>query len=169
MLLLELSVYHLDRSTQNQFGDDRESRAAKTGVANVEFSTAQNEGKTELDVKAVVKGSSGMTYKPMIIFKNVKLQDADSPQNVTVVDYNGKELHIDPESVKSSNVMVRCDCMDFYWRFANWNLKHKALLGDKPGAYVKKTNRPPVNPMQKPGVCKHLYKLVQQLRGKGLL
>lgn len=169
MLIVEMTVYQLDRSTHNAFGDDREHGAGKTSIGNIEYSEQQADGKTQLVVKSAVRGSTGMQYEPVIVFKNVTFEQEDTPQNITVQGSDGKDHHIDAASVRNSDVQVRCNCMDFYWRFANWNMKHKSLLGNPPPPYVKKTDRPPVNPTQKPGVCKHLYKLIQQIKAKRIM
>jgi hypothetical protein len=165
----EMTTYQLDRSTHTAFGDTREASAGRTQIGNIEFSSTTAKGKQQLVVKSTVTGPTGKKYTTLIIFKNVKFEPEDTPQNITIQGVDGQPLHIDPYSTGMSDVQVRCDCMDFYWRFANWNFKHHALSGDKPPPYVKVTDRPPVNPLQKAGTCKHLYKLVQQIRAKQLI
>jgi hypothetical protein len=167
--LVEMTTYQLDRSTQKAFGNTRASNAGGTSIGNLEFSATADKGKKQLVVKSTVTGPTGKHYTSMIIFKNVTYEAEDTPTNVTIQGQDGKPLHIDPFTTSRSDVQVRCDCMDFYWRFANWNFKQHALSGDKPPPYVKKTDRAPVNPLQKAGTCKHLYKLVQQLQSKGLV
>lgn len=167
--LVEMTTYQLDRSTQKAYGTTRHDSSAATSIGNIEFSATQDKGKTQLVVKSSVTGPTGKRYDTLIIFKNVTFEQEDTPQNITIQSTDGSQLHIDPYTTARSDVQVRCGCMDFYWRFANWNAKHHALSGDKPPPYVKVTDRPPVNPLQKAGTCKHLYKLVQQLEAKGLV
>lgn len=165
----EMTTYQLDRSTQKAFGNTRDQRSVQTQIGNVEFSATEDKGKKQLVVKSTVTGPTGNRYDAIIIFKNVTYEAEDTAQNVTIQGIDGKPLHIDPYTTARSDVQVRCGCMDFYWRFANWNFKHYTLVGDKPAPYVKVTDRPPVNPLQKAGTCKHLYKLAQQLQNKGLI
>lgn len=165
----EMTTYQLDRSTHTAFGDTRDQRSVQTQVGNIQFSATEDKGKKQLVVKSSVTGATGTKYDTIIIFKNVTFEAEDTATNISIQGSDGKMLHIDPYTSARSDVFVRCGCMDFYWRFANWNFKHHALFGDKPAPYVKKTDRPPVNPMQKAGTCKHLYKLIAQLRQKGLI
>jgi hypothetical protein len=83
---------------------------------------------------------------------------------------DGQDYHVQPLQLAGHNVKVRCNCMDFYFRFANYNAQDKSLVGKPPPLYRRKTTtRPPVNPGQVPGMCKHLLKLVQTLQGAGLV
>lgn len=168
MLMLEMTLYQLDRSTQNTFGDGREYRSNVIQISKIDFIKQQTNGKTSLLVKGTARGSTGMNYTPTIQFNKVNFEEQDTNANVTVDSESGP-LHMTSQSLKSSDVLVRCDCMDFYWRFAVWNKKHKSLLGDPPPPYAKTTDRPPVNPDQKPGTCKHLYRLVKQLKARGMM
>jgi hypothetical protein len=167
--LNEMTTYQLDRSTHKAFGSTRNDSASQTSIGNIEFSATQDKGKAQLVVKSSVTGPTGKRYDTIMIFKNVTFEQEDTAQNITVQGADGKQLHFDPYTTARSDVQVRCGCMDFYWRFANWNAKHHALTGDKPAPYVKVSNRAPVNPLQKAGTCKHLYKLVQQLQNKGIV
>lgn len=169
MLMLEMTLYQLDRSTVNTFGPEREVRANRVQIEKVAFTPAQGRLGTELNVTANIRGTTGNRYVSTIVFQKVKTEEADGPTNVTVKATTGNDVHLQNVSLNSSNVQVRCTCLDFYFRFALWNLKHKSLHGDPPDPYVKTTDRPPVNPQQKPGVCKHLYKLIQNLKGQGIM
>ena len=169
MLMLEMTLYQLDRSTVNNFGPEREVRANRVQVETLEFTTSQGKLGTQLTAIADVRGSTGERYKSTIVFKKVKTEEADTPTNITVKSTNGDDIHLQAISLNSSDVMVRCSCLDFYWRFSLWNMRHKSLFGDGPDPYVKTTNRPPVNPGQRPGVCKHLYKMIQKIKGQGIM
>jgi hypothetical protein len=59
--------------------------------------------------------------------------------------------------------------MDFYWRFATWNNRDDALIGNPPPRYRKKTDRPPVNPQKVSGACKHIMKLIVILKNDGVI
>lgn len=109
--------------------------------------------------------SNGHQHRQAIQFLDVKFEPADTRQNITITATDGKDYHMQQISLSKQNTKVRCDCMDFYWRFANYNAADKSLVGSAPALYQRKTNRPPVNPDQVPGLCKHLIKLVDQLRG----
>jgi hypothetical protein len=73
---------------------------------------------------------------------------------------------IEPVQLNSETSRVACDCMDFRFRFANNNAKDDSLAGNPPPAYqrVPGSNRPEANPSHLPGMCKHLMRIIQQLK-----
>ena len=114
--------------------------------------------------------SGGNTYEPKILFLEVKYQDEDTNDNVTFTGSDGATYNIVPISLSESNVKVTCNCLDFRWRFSIWNDDRGALYGDPPPPYQRKTTtRPPANPNQTPGICKHLIKMTQNLRQAGMV
>ncbi len=121
-----------------------------------------------LQVDSVTK-SSGKTYETTILFTRVDFQEENTPANVTFVASDGDPYNIAKIPLVSTNVKVRCDCLDFYWRFSTWNNKRKSLYGDPPGPYQKKTDRPPVNPKKKAALCKHLLRSVEALQQAGIV
>lgn len=116
-----------------------------------------------------VSSSNGNQYKQALQFNGVAFEDVDTEQNATFQASDGEDYHVQPLELNGHNVKVRCSCLDFHYRFANYNAQDKSLVGRPPPLYQKKTNRPPVNPAQVPGMCKHLLKLVEMLRGYGLV
>ena len=113
--------------------------------------------------------SNGTGYQSSIMFTDVNFQDENTPDNVTFTAADGKEYNIERINLAQSNVKVSCNCLDFYWRFSTWNHKDGSLIGTPPPPYQRKTdNRPPANEQKTPGVCKHLMKLVINIRDAGL-
>lgn len=126
----------------------------------------------KLRVEATMRGSSSgksKTYTAVVQFDDVVFEDEDTPSNKTFVASDGEEYHIRPLSARNTDVHVKCDCLDFYWRFALWNFNDDSLYGKKPKPYHKKTNRPPVNPHKVAGVCKHIMKFATALRASTLV
>ena len=82
---------------------------------------------------------------------------------------------VTPAIYDKTPVQVRCTCMDFIHRWAYFNKKHKALYGGPFPKYKRKTpppskgGYPRVNPLGLPGICKHLYKLIDSLIRKGVI
>jgi hypothetical protein len=162
LILLELTLYQLNRSTQNGFDAKRKQAAPRMNLTNVKYTPTMENGKQGLTVTSdCISGDSGNHYKQVIVFQKVKLLPEDSPQARTFEGPDGQPFHVDNYSLQAADVKVRCNCLDFYWRFTNFNFKQRALQGDPNPPYVRKTNRPPVNPMQKPGICKHIYQLLK--------
>lgn len=161
-ILLEMTLYQLNRSTQNGFDDKRKNKAPRMRLSNMKYTPSSTNNKTNLTVTAdCVSGDSGNHYQPVIVFNTVVLEPENTSTNTTVPASTGEDININTYSLASSDVKVRCDCLDFYWRFTNFNFKQKALQGNPNPPYVKKTNRPPVNPLSKPGICKHIYELLK--------
>lgn len=108
--------------------------------------------------------SGGNQYEPIIMFRDVQFEPENLPTNVTFRATNGQEYHIQSIPLAQSNVRVRCTCLDFYYRFSSWNASDNSLAGAAPQPYLPKGERPPANPQQVPGVCKHVIKVVDRLR-----
>jgi hypothetical protein len=113
--------------------------------------------------------SNGNPYKQAIQLTKVPFSSQSGSGVITLQAADGTEFHAAPINLAMHNAKVRCNCMDFHYRFANYNAQDKSLVGKPPPPYVKKTNRPPVNPNQVPGLCKHLLKVVQQVQATGLI
>lgn len=117
-----------------------------------------------LTAKITVAGTQGQ-YQPVVHFTDVIYEDSDQSDNTTFTAVDGEEYHIVPVQLQKATVKVSCNCLDFYYRFAPYNSKDDSLYGNPPPPYQRKTmTRPPVNPKQTPGVCKHLMKAVIALR-----
>lgn len=121
-----------------------------------------------LKVETTVKGETS-NYNTILQFDNVSFEKIETTKNVEVTGVDGKKYYIKPINLKSNNVKVHCDCLDFKWRFSLWNLRNNSLYGQAPSPYTNKSNRPPVNPLKVPGVCKHLIKTVETLQETGLI
>lgn len=92
------------------------------------------------------KGITENNHKPIILFKNVEFID-EKPTN----------LSLDGE------VIVRCSCEDFHWRFNYFDYKDKSLYGSVRKKYEAKHNPGSANPHKLPGMCKHIMKLMDEI------
>jgi hypothetical protein len=82
-------------------------------------------------------------YKIIIQFSNVNEED--------------NKLGYKKPCLTKNDVHIRCSCLDYTFRFQFSNKKVNALYGN-PKKYKRKTlTRPPVNPDEVPGYCKHIY------------
>jgi hypothetical protein len=113
--------------------------------------------------------SGPKTYDSTILFLDVKYEDADRSDNITFVAVDKKEYHVMPIQMNMGNAEVRCTCLDFYFTFSKWNETDKSLYGEPPAPYTPKTDRASRNPQQTPGMCKHLLKLIQELKNERLV
>jgi len=92
-----------------------------------------------------------------------------TPGTITIEGKNGKEFTIEPIELTKHNCRVGCNCLDFFWRFAQYADKDESLYGSHMGIYRKKTNLPPVNPQKVPAMCKHILKLAVELKNNGVV
>lgn len=102
-------------------------------------------------------------YRPIILFKEVKFDHSNS---IHVVADDGMTYHFKQLSPRENNIIVRCDCKDFHWRFQHYNHLDSSLYGRDRKKYE---GNYPANPKELPGMCKHLIKMSHALRDSGLL
>jgi len=121
-------------------------------------------GLKTLFVKALAQ-NEGREYSPIILFKNVQYTE----DGVKLTANNGNVYKLKPLSLDENNVLVRCQCLDFKYRFKFYNYQDHSLYGDKGKKYIAKTNRGPCNPNEAAGLCKHLMKLIKVLQEAKIL
>lgn len=112
-----------------------------------------------------VKGraqNEGKQYSPIMLFKNVEYGSGEPLIASDGIEYFLEKVSFDDE------INLRCDCGDFYWRFNYYDHLDKSLYGRKRAKYEAKTNRPPANPKEMPGMCKHLMKLMLAIQDSGI-
>ncbi len=171
--LSERSSYQdLERRTITAFPRTRKRQHATHPVQIVRTDFTPYIGTRNLLVRGQAKSGTynNVFYKPMLFFNEIKFEDEDTPQNVSFKVSGNEDYHMQPIDLSDNIVRVRCDCLDFYFRFSPWDFSNDDLFGPKPKTYVRKTNNyPPVNPTRSPGICKHIMKLVLTLRDARML
>lgn len=165
-LLLEISLSNMKNNVRRDFGPERESRSNRVNVVN--YDIIPSLGEKTLLIKSRIRGETG-NYQPQIRFTNVAFSPDQKPNYVPIKAVDGTDLFVRQFTAAQTQAKVKCNCLDFYYRFAVWNHAKKGLEGDPPPPYVKKTDRPPVNPNKVPGSCKHIMKLVTFLRTEQIL
>lgn len=177
--LEEASYGELERNTLNFIPKTkkRQFAMAPLQVQGMEFTPYPNAN--NLLVEGIVKNNDSETerktgrqavYNPKILFQGVEFHQPENeeevadPNTLTIEAKNGREFTISPIMLNQINTRVYCNCLDFFWRFSFYAHKQQALLGYDVGTYRKKTNRPPVNPQQKPALCKHLLQMAVELK-----
>jgi hypothetical protein len=164
LIHLEETTYaELEQGTIKGFPRTTKRQHATDPVRVVQLQLVPFTKTNDLKVTTVIN-SSGKKYDNTILFKDVVYEDSDQDDNVTFTASDGEEYNIEPIPLSGSEIQVTCNCLDFRWRFSLWNADDKSLYGKNPPPYRKKTNRPPNNPDQTPGVCKHLIKSIEALK-----
>ena len=118
-----------------------------------------------------VKGRSqneGREYGPMILFKGVQYHDAARPGLVEITASDGRDYVFEKLRPGGTEVLVRCGCPDFVWRFNYYDHLDRSLYGSKRRKY-ESAGGPAANPLGLPGMCKHLMKLAQALDHAGIM
>lgn len=164
----ESSYNGLYREIERGFPETRARQHAtgEVAITNIKYVPAQG----RLQVNGAAR-SNMHAYTPSIMFLTVQYEPQATDQTTTFVGPGNAEYHIQPIDLSMSSVKVRCNCLDFFYRFASWNANDSSLLGRKPPMYqrVPGSVRPPVNPARVPGVCKHAIKMVDTLRRSGIV
>lgn len=166
------SYQELERKTITAFPRTRKRQHAVHPVQIVRTEFTPYIGTRNLLVRGQAKSGTynNVFYKPMLFFNEIVFEKEDTPQNVSIKASDGKDHHMQQIDLSDNIVRVRCDCLDFYFRFSPWDFSNDDLYGPKSKPYVRKTTTyPPVNPTRSPGVCKHIMKLVLTLRDARLL
>lgn len=166
--LVETSYAELEQNTKN-FAPASTKRQFAVNQLRVEKLELKPSRESRVLVVKTLVNSEGRRYQPTIQFEDVIYEDSDQGDNVTFTGADREEYHILPVNLQKHNVKVHCTCLDFYYRFATHNSKDGSLLGTPPPPYQKKTDRPPVNLNQTPGVCKHLIRTVEELKRVGMI
>ncbi len=111
------------------------------------------------------------SYKTVMSFSKVEFVDKNKRGSIAPkVTYKGTDYFFKKLSMDKNDVLVRCGCPDFYWRFSDQLQSKKALVRiPKFPKKIIKGVRPPVNPKDIPGICRHLYSLISHLRAEGYL
>lgn len=98
----------------------------------------------------------------ILTFKNVKREDGLTKEEL-LAGYQPKP------SLAKHEVMMRCSCMSYRFRFDKANRDHGAGTGARFRIYHRKTNRKPNNPLNLPGFCKHALEFVTYLQQQGFI
>jgi len=98
-------------------------------------------------------------YGPCILFKGVNYQG----KAVKITANDGLTYNFDKLSLENTDVLLRCNCPDFRYRFSWYNHLDKSLYGSTAKKYHSKGIGSVANPMQMEGMCKHLMKTIKIL------
>lgn len=165
ILLNETEYGVLLGNTLSNFVSNRKASSARVQVVRTIFIPSfDNES---LEIRATTN-TEQRRYRTAIMFDEVEYLDEPDPAAATVIGSDSRKYYLNKIPLNQVDVKVKCSCPDFYYRFAVWNHRDDSLIGEPPPPYIKKTNRPPVNPNRVPGACKHIIKLTDKLMSQGL-
>lgn len=161
--MLESSINDLYKSTVEAFPRTTKRQHVTQPIQIEHMTFVPFLGMKTLLVKASALNET-REYNTLILFKNVLYKE------------NGKlEIPVGKNSVKleqlsvDNDILVRCNCPDFSYRFRHYDKIDKSLYGKDGRKYESKGIGPPANPLEMPGACKHLLKVFEVLGNSGLL
>jgi len=161
----ESSFNRLQQNIINNFSTTRRQNAvSEVIIDNITYTPFEDSG--ILQVEATTRSNQHI-YKVILQFQGLVFRE--QPQSVSIKSTDGAINYFQPISLGTNNIKVKCDCLDFYWRFAYWNANDKSLYGEPPAPYRRTTNRPPANPSRTPGICRHIIRVVDELRKQGIV
>ncbi len=102
-------------------------------------------------------------YNQSIVFKNVEFSEEEPTVDIEDWYYlDSNNVWYKKPGLDENDILLRCGCPDHRFRFQLALKKNNALFGNLI-PYKKKTNRPPLNPDDIPGMCKHNYNFIKAL------
>jgi hypothetical protein len=126
-------------------------------------------GVRTLFVKGLVQ-NEGNEYSTILLFKGVDYKINENDEEAVKIRASDGGIYKFRKLKKEGNeVIVRCSCPDFKWRWQYWNGEHGSLYGSKAKPYTPVSDRGPANPFQMEGLCKHLLKTFEALGDAGAL
>lgn len=138
---------------------DNASQAARISHLDLRY----NKNFKTLTFYGEVRSTNGFAgHSVMLVFKNVKREDGLTKEELAA-GYQPKP------SLSKHEVMMRCSCASYRFRFDYANRSHGVGTGAKFKIYHKKTNRKPNNPYNLPGFCKHALEFVTYLQQQGFI
>lgn len=124
-------------------------------------------GLNTLFIKSITENTEKHTkYKTLALIKDINYKDFK--KSTKIFDEYGKQHNFEKPKIKVNDVLIRCSCDDFMWRFHQYNSKDKSLYGRKKENYKSK-GLFEANPSKSPGMCKHLMKLFENLIKKKII
>lgn len=171
MKIIETTYNKLLQSTRAEHGNDREKISRRVSINAIKYIPSIPDGTLTVKFETTTIDDS---YNSSIMFEVDYVNEEnigdikDQSQIFRFKDVSGGNLEVYKPPLNSTNIKVSCSCLDFYYRWASYNAKDGSLLGDPPPPYIKKTDRPSVNPGNSPGLCKHLIYVVEFLKSEGL-
>ena len=153
----ETNINDLYQSTVDAFPHTRKRQHATGPVQISGVNFTPYIGMKTLYIRALAQ-NEGREYNQQILFRNVIYRE-NAP--LEIIDQIGKHYFLEELDLEK-DILVRCSCPDFYWRFCHYNSLDKSLYGRDRKKYEAKGG-PPANPLEMPGMCKHLIKTLKVL------
>lgn len=162
---LETSINTLYNSTVAAFPNTTMRQHATDPIVITNLKWVPFVGMKTLFIKGLAQ-NEGREYNSIALFKQVEYND-DRLTSTSIIASDNKEYQFNKLSLENNDVLVRCNCDDFFYRFNYYNHLDKSLYNRKRKKYESQGG-PSANPKEMPGMCKHLIKLIKVLQEAGI-
>lgn len=159
---LESSAEELYRSAVKAFPNTKMRQHATHPIVIRELRWTPFVGVKTLFIKGLAQNED-REYGPCILFKGVNYEG----KAVKITASDGLQYNFDKLSLENTEVLVRCNCPDFFWRFNYYDHLDKSLYGTKRKKY-ESHGGPAANPLELPGMCKHIMKMTKVISESGI-
>jgi len=165
---IESTFNDLYASTVNSFPKTSRRQYAIDPIKIVRLEWTPYLGLKTLFLKGLAQNTeSSREYSPIILFKGINYFKGKGNNYVEIKDNRGKSYIL--EKIDNNEVLVRCNCKDFFWRGNYSDYLDSSLYGRKRPPYSALSRRESVNPNNSPMVCKHIIKLYKVLGQSGII
>ena len=167
--LHESTVLDLYKSTVDAFPRTTRRQNSVDTVRIIEMLFTPFLGMKTLLVRGTAKNMENQKeYDTLVLIKGVRYLEKETARSVPLAA-SGRRYILERTSAGSNEVLVRCSCPDFFWRFNHYNSEDASLYGRKRRRYESKGNGIVANPNEAPGMCKHLIKTVMALNDSKIM
>lgn len=142
------------------------------GVKTVTYKANVKGGMPRRTPGSSAKRKKKLDYQTMVQFLDVEFMESPTDETITAT-YNKQPYYFKIPDVREKFIKLKCSCQDFRFMWEKQLWDEKGLIG-KFRSYTRKTlvppgdpkGRPPVNPDEYMGYCKHMHSTLEKLREK---
>jgi len=169
--LKESSLLDLYQSTVAAFPNTRKRQHSIDIIRIEEVNFTPFLGMRTLFVRSrALNIENGNVYNPMILFKDVIYHpEKERDEWIEIAGSDGRNYILERLEQDTNDILVRCNCPDFQWRFNYFDHEDRSLYGRKRRKYEAAVAPGSANPNEMPGMCKHLIKLSVVVNNSGIL
>ena len=168
MFFCESTFKELYDSTVEAFPNTTKRQHATQPIKISNFSITPFVGMKTLFLKAEAVNED-RHYNTMILVKGIKYSPVLTAGFMEVTASDGRVYYLSRPTLENNDILVRCGCADFVWRFAHYDHLDHSLYGKDRKPYIAKVNPGSANPTKSEGLCKHLIRFAEVLRHSHLI
>lgn len=171
MFFTESSLNELYQSTIEAFPHCPKRQHSTDDIAITKLEWLPFVGMKTLRVKGLAQNkANGHEYSPQIIFKQIQFHPVrDEVGLIEIIDSTGARYLLETLSYEDTQVLVRCNCNDFKWRFCHADHISHDLSGRDRAKYEALHRPGTANPDDSKGICKHIMVLGKSLFNTGII